>query len=254
MHHGDTRLTTMQHHNPMKNTEKSFADRLQRGREMNAATVGFTPAFTPGQDDVTPGKFADFLANLDRLNLTVAEHEANWRTSIPDRNALVKDIKTRAMRAMARVKSDAKWAAKMPAVKLVYDNLRGYRAPAPKSPPADGEKIAPRRPSTTSQSFADIKNLADRFVTSLKKLSGYDTGAPADLTTAEIASLCVDLADLNRSIADVEVELSNARSERSLGYDGPAGLSEKMKSIKQATLAQYGRDSAAYAAVKGIKL
>ncbi len=237
----------------MANTESTFADRLQRGRQLQAFIADFDPAFEPGQDEIMPVDFDTFLTELAALNKAVTDTEADWRTTAPERVQLIKDIKSRALRAMARVKSDRKWAVKLDAVKQTYDNLRGYRTPSVKNPPAEGTASA-RRSATTAQSCADIKNQADRFIASLKNLSGYDTGAAADLTIAKLTEQSEALATINKSIADLEAALSGARASRKNGYNGLLGLHERMMSIKEATKSQYGQASIQYGQVKGIRV
>jgi len=84
-----------------------------------------------------PEDFDTFLTGLAALNQAVTDTEADWRTTALERVQLIKEIKSRALRAMARVKSDRKWAVKLDAVKQTYDNLRGYRTPSIKNPPTE---------------------------------------------------------------------------------------------------------------------
>jgi hypothetical protein len=136
------------------------------------------------------------------------------------------------------------------AVKLTYNNLRGYRAPAaPKNPPSEGDGEAARRSAITSQSYADIKNLLDRFVASLKHLAGYDTGAPEDLTIAALTAL--GAIDRPRPWSAGRVA---ARAGRTEAYDGTKGLFEKMKSIEESVKSQYGFRSPQFMQVRGIRV
>ena len=235
----------------MSDTENSFADRLQRGRSLPAATSGFQPPFAPADDQLLPANFEDYLESLDGMNMTVAEAMADWQATAAIRSNLVTGIKALALRAVARVKSNALWKIQQPAVKAAADALRGYRTPKPKLP-ADAPPALTRQKG--DQSYGDIKALIDKLVAALKKVSDYDTGAPADISTAGIAALSTQLDGLNQLIAGKEQTLAAARATRKVGYDGANGLKEKMLAIKEATKAQYGGGSAEYLQVKGIRV
>ena len=131
----------------MPETEHSFADRLQRGREIQAGIAGFSPAFAPADAELDPATFDAFLDGLDTLNTAVADAVADWTTDVASRSAKVVDIKARALRASSRVKSNSAWKMNVPAVKTAADNLRGYRTPKPKAP-VDGPAPRPARRAT----------------------------------------------------------------------------------------------------------
>jgi hypothetical protein len=236
----------------MSNSESSFADRLQRGRQLDAAISGFAPPFAPADATLTPEAFGDFLDELNGMNQTVAGVEADWLATAAQRMALSGDIKSRALRALSRVKSNSAWKMNLPAVKAAADHLRGYRTPKPKRP-ADGEGQVKSR-SQGDQSFADIKGLLDKLVAALGKLSGYDAGAPADISIAGLAALATQLDGLNQLVAGKEQTLHSARAPRLAAYEGAGGLREKMLAIKEAARSQYGSKSPEYLQVKGIKV
>jgi hypothetical protein len=235
----------------MPETERSFADRLQRGRELHAAIGGFVPPFAPADGQLTPPNFEDFLENLGGINNAVAEAEAAWQESAASRSALVADIKARALRASSRVKSNAAWKTHLPAVKAAADKLRGYRTPKPKTPE---NEAPPKTRQKGDQSFGDIKALTDKLVAALKKVSGYDTGAPADISTAGLTAMSTQLDGINQLTAGKEQTLTAARAPRKTNYDGANGLKEKMLAIKEATKSQYGSQSPEYLQVKGIRV
>lgn len=235
----------------MPDSERSFADRLQRGHELSAAIGGFTVAFAPADADLLPPAFGQFLLDVGALNSAVTEVGASWTDDVAKRAAKVVEIKARALRALARVKSNAAWKTHLPAVKTAADNLRGYRAPAPK-PPAEGP--APKTRQKGDQSFGDIKALTDKLVAALTKVSGYDTGCPADISVAGMSSVSLQLDGLNQLVAGREQALAAARAPRKAAYDGEGGLKEKMLAIKEAVKSQYGSQSPEFLQVKGIRV
>lgn len=234
----------------MPNIEVSYADRLQRGRSMKSAVTGFVPPFAPPDAGLLPAAFDTFLDGLDALNTAVATAEADWKETATARTALVADIKARALRASARVKSNAAWKPQFPAVKAAAEALRGYRTPKPKIEP-EPQVVRPRTRQQGDQSYADIKNLLDKLNAALGHVPGYDTGAPADLTIATLSALATQLDGLNQLVAGKEQALTAARVPRWAGYES---LKEKMKAIKEAAKSQYGSNSAAHTQVKAIKV
>jgi len=220
--HGESQATK-----PRANTERSYADRLQRGRELHAASSGFTPGFAPVDGSLEPDAFEEFLDGLDTLNNAVVTAVSGWQDSAGSRSELVTEIKARALRASSRVKSNTAWKAKLPQVK--------------------GRQQG-------DQSFGDIKVLLDKLIAALGTVPGYDTSAPADISIAGLQALSTQLDGLNKLVAGREQALASARSPRKEGYDGENGLSEKMKAIKEATKSQYGSQSPQFLQVKGIRV
>lgn len=236
----------------MPDTERSFADRLQRGRNLHAALSGFAPAFNPPDVDLKPIPFETFLNGLDGLNSGVATALAQWQDEVVKRQALVTNIKARALRASSRVKSNSAWKAKLPQVKKAADNLRGYRTSKPVAPAAGSP--APKVSEQGDQSFGDIKVLLDKLIAALGMVPGYDTGSPADISIAGLQALSTQLDGLNKLVAGKEQALASFRSPRKASYDGDTGLSAKMKAIKEATKSQYGSMSNQFLQVKAIRV
>jgi hypothetical protein len=245
----------------MANSETSFADRLQRGSSLQAALAGFAPPFAPADPLLLPAAFTTFLEGLGGMNQAVAMAEAEWKDAAASRSALVTEIKARALRANSRVKSNTAWKAQVAAVKTAADNLRGYRTAAPKlpvNPESDAPAAPARSRAKTDQSFGDIKNLLDKLIAALGRVSGYDTGAPVDVTIASLSALATQLDGLNQMVAGKEQALAAARGPRNAAYDidlaGSPCLRTRMLAAKEATKSQYGTASAEYAQVKGIKV
>lgn len=237
--------------NTMANIESSYADRLQRGREIQAATAGFSPAFAPADADLQPATFGTFLNGLDLQNTAVAAALADWTTDAASRTAMVADIKARALRASSRVKSHSAWKLSVPAVKAAAENLRGYRTPKPKTP---DDAPPPKTRQKGDQSYADIKGLTDKLVAALKKVTGYDSGSPGDISTAGLAAIATQLDGLNQLVAGKEQALASVRAPRKEAYDGGGGLKEKMLAIKEAARSQYGPKSPEFLRIKGIRV
>lgn len=234
----------------MANTESSYADRLQRGRSMKSAVTGFAPPFAPADATLLPAAFDSFLDGLDTLNTAVTTAEADWKDEVADRIALVKDIKARALRASARVKSNAVWKPHFSAVKAAAEALRGYRIPKPKAEPQP-QVVLPKARQQGDQSFGDVKNLLDKLTAALGHVPTYDTNAPTDLTIGALSTLATDLDALNQLVATKEQALIAARIPRAADYEK---LKDKMKAIKEAAVSQYGSRSPQHSQVRAIRV
>ncbi len=235
----------------MANIESSFGDRLQRGQQLHSIIASFDPAFAPPDEDLLPVEFLAFLEELDTLNEAVVDAEAEWKNAAAARFAIVTDIKDRALRALDRVKSKKAWDSQLPPVKSASEALRGYRPSRVKTPPKDDGTPAVMTEPKADQSFGDIKMLLDKLIAALRKVPGYDTGAPLELTIAALTTLSTSLDTQNKAVADREQDLRAARDPRRAGYET---LKEHKIAIKDATRSQYGAKSAEYAQAKTVRV
>jgi hypothetical protein len=69
-----------------------------------------------------------------------------------------------------------------------------------------------------------------------------------------LITLLADYRKSNKDAAVTDAALDSSQRSRKEGYDGAAGLRAKMKAIKKAVGAQYGRKSPEYASVASIAL
>jgi hypothetical protein len=237
----------------MAQSESSYSDRLQRARQIQAAIEGFLPPFAPADSSLAGTVFVAFLDNAEAANLAIASKLADWKDTVSTRSNLLSNIKARVLRASARVKSNPNWAKHVPAVKALADKLRGYRTTTPKPPTENGTEPKAAR-EKGDQSYADIKNQLDLFNAALKKISGFDTNAPVDITIASLVAVSSQFLALNSLIASNVQALSATRSARLALYDGAEGLSAKLKAIKESAKSQYGTNSSQYNQIKPIRI
>ena len=65
----------------MPNPERTYVDRLQRGRELHSAVNGFSPAFAPSDPNLLPAVFETFLDTLDEVNTHAETFAAQYGTN-----------------------------------------------------------------------------------------------------------------------------------------------------------------------------
>ena len=237
----------------MPQSETSYADRLQRARSIVNATKGFSPAFKPAESSLAPAAMETFVKSVEAANLAIATAMADWKETTSLRVITVAEIKKSVMRAHSRVKSKTAWAHHAPAVKALADKIRGARFAKPKLP---AESTTPATPTRESGdlSYADIKSHLEQFNTAIKKITGYDTDAPEEITHASLLALEGKLLTSNEQVSSQSQILASARSTRADLYDGPTGLKTKLKAIKESAKSQYGSTSTQYQQIKPIRV
>lgn len=233
-------------------TESTFADRLQRGREMQVATAGFSPAFAPLDASLAPAAFDTFLNGLDTLHTTTGALVTQYSTEVPLRNDMVSTIKRLTAQVLSTIKSNPAWKNHVPAIKSLADKIRGIRPKAPKAtPPPPGETPpAPKRRSTGEQGYGDIEENFERLIAALGAVAGY-TPPATEITIAALTTLANSYAAKNLAMATLFAQLTTSQRDR---LDQFNLLREKMKAIKQAVRGQYGPGSPESGQVGGIDL
>ena len=233
-------------------SEKSFADRLQRGRQMQTTTAMFTPAFAPIDASLAPVAFATFLDELDAIHTATGTLVSQYSTEVPLRNDTVTLIKRLAAQVLSIIKSNPAWKNHVPAIKSLADKIRGIRPKAPKpAPPPPGTPPAEiKRRSTGEQGYGDIEENFERMIAALGGVPGY-TPPAAEITIAALTTLANAYAAKNLSMATLFAQLTTKQRDRS---DGFKLLNTKMKAIKQAIRGQYGPGSPESEQTGGIEL
>ena len=236
-------------------SEKSFADRLGRGRLMQAAIAVFDPPFVPAEASLEEAAFETFLDTLDTLNTETANLVTQYSNGVDEREVLVTDIKARVLRVLSFVESNAAWKKYARGIKTLADKIRGNRPRKPK-PPAPSE--TPGSPPAKArnkgeQSFAEIEENFEQLIAAVQGITGYTPPATA-ITVASLQTLSTNFSTKNSDMAALGRQVVLKQGERLDAYDGEGGLREKMLAIKKAVRAQYGSSSTEYDAVKSIKV
>ena len=242
-------------------SEQSFEDRLGRATNLKDACAGMSPAFAPAEADLSVASQTALLTALTTCCTNVSMAVTNLKDATDPRATSVKVIKERATRALNRVLSSHVWSAKVPNVKAAADKLRAFKLPKDTTPPppSDPDAPPPKKRDRGGQSYKDIEGQLHKFIGALNKCSAYDTGAPLDITGAAFMSLYTTLKTANDTISDLEGDLTDVRIDRLRRFenkkalaDGTRSLRDRWGRIKKSVLAQYGRTSAQYEAVRGI--
>ena len=169
--------------------------------------VSFVPVFAPVDLNLGAVAFNAFLDSLTVLNTAVANAETVWWGSVRGRWAVVADVKGRALRACARVRSNVAWKSYVPGVKGAAGAVRGYRLPKGKG--------------YSEQSCADVRGLLDKLVALLAVVPGYGSGVPVDLSVSALTTLSTALDTANKTVGVNEAALSVARGARLAAYSNP---------------------------------
>ncbi len=240
---------------PTPVSETTFADRLQRGRDMQSAIALFTPPFDPADPSLAATPFGNFLDDLDDLNTSTATLGSSYTTGVTERMAMVKEIRDVVLRVWSYIRSNPAWEKFRPTIKPLVEKVRGTRAKKAKPPgPTEtpGSPLAKRR-NSGEQSFGEIATNFDRLIAALASVTGY-APTTAELTIAGLTARAAAYAAKNATMSTLGNSIGLQQRDRQAGFKSDGGLRGKMKAIKEAVRAQYGSDSAEYEQVKGIDL
>jgi hypothetical protein len=240
----------------MKNSERSFGDRLTRAREMQSITEKFNPPFDPAVQALQPANFATFLDLVETRNTLVANAGPAATAAIALHASLMATIKARTLRVVDYVSSNEAWDQFLPGVKQAANKVRNYSPSANKkeTPDKPGEPPAKPKTKTGQQSYGDIDHWFEKLIEAVKLVPNYKPSPGSNIELVQLTALLSDYRQANKDVATTGAALNSGQRSRKTSYDGPDSLITKMKATKKAVGAQYGRDSAEYAAVKGIKL
>lgn len=243
-------------------SEHSFADRIGRFVLLKEACDDMDPAYAPADADISVAAQSALIVTLNTCCQNVANAETNLKEATDGRVEMVKGLKALTTRAVNRVASNRVWAGKLEMVKKAADRVRGMKPPRPKLPaaPVDPEEPAPKKLDRGGEGFRDVESHFHKFMAALGKCSGYDSGAPADITLTALDVALTTLRQTNDAVPGLEVSLRELQIERLRVFqskkplpDGSASLRDRWARIKKAVKSQYGTDSEQYALVAPIK-
>ena len=233
----------------MSSSDSSYADILSRADTLASAITQFTPAFTTADITLLPMAFTSFVNGLRTLNNTTNTANTDYSNGARERNVMVKDLKTRAMRAMRYVKSNVAWATNASTLKMTYDKLRNYKTAPPKLPTTGTPGEVKKAIKNGEQSFGDIDSLFTKFVVGLSKVAGYNPPA-TELTLMNMQTLNTNFTTKNKAMAGLGETAALQVRARQAGF---TDLRTKATAIKNAAGAQYGMQSAQYTSIKGLR-
>ena len=220
------------------------------------------PPYTPVDTDIAiPAQIA-LITVLNNCCTNVNNAATDLKDLSDPRAASIKVIKERVTRAVNRVQSNRAWLSKLPAVKAAADKVRGVMPPKSTAlpPPSDPDAPAPKPRDRGGRSYRDIEGHMGKFMAALAKCTGYDTGAPPEIFSGALSNLLNALKAANDAVPEKEIMLQDAQVDRLKIFeskkplpDGSASLQNRWVRIKKAVSSQYGRTSAEYTLVKGIK-
>lgn len=233
----------------MADSEKSYADRLQRARDLQAATATFSPVYTPVDLNLSPSSFMALITTVGNLNTALDGPQTALSDAVQARVTDAKTAKSLTTQIVAYVKSNAAWKAKFARIKTLADKVRGFKPPRATPPPGP---TPPKKPRDRGDgSYAEIAANFAALVTALNALGSYNPPDNAIKLTA-LTPLSTRLGTNNSTVATAEQEVSEAQRNRYTGYFGTGGLKERFAAVKQAVKGQYGQNSPQWAQVSGI--
>ncbi len=228
----------------MSKSETSFVQRIHKTDRLLAAAAGFIPAYEPADSGLLLAAVTAVLANAEPLNAAVADAITAWSAVVQERRAQIALIKARGTLLINYLRSNPAWATSLPRAKLLADAIRDIRPRVP------GSSARQRCAQSCSQIEGNWQSLTALAI----GLPGYAPPATnTALQPAALTALHTHLTTLNEAIATHEETLSTLRQQRLDAYNGPDGLKEKFKGLKQAIKGQYGHTSTQFLQIKSLR-
>lgn len=241
----------------MSNLECSYRDHLEKSQLLHDTIAEFMPAFEPIDVSLGTAGFQSFIDTLDTKNTSVEALATHYTTIATKRVELVKTIRSTVTRVLDHLKSKSAWNPELKAARMAADKLRGVKPPDLASPPPEGEGGAPspemaKKRNQWQSAYVELQAHYQSFVTAVKACAGYSP-AELDIQFPALSALAGQFEAENSAILVLESKLVTQRQKRWSLYFDKGGLNDRIKSIKQAVRAQYGKDSPEYAEVKDFK-
>jgi hypothetical protein len=236
----------------MSNTERSFADRLARGKSLKDAITPM-PDYNPQDSDISKEEFAGFLDGVSAKNTEVKVKESDYSTAVADRQEAFygsNGVKRRATMILNYCKSLKNIGASLKSVARLVAKINNYKTAKTAAPPDPENTGAVKKHSQGEQSYGDLTQAIKDLNEILKAIPAFQPNNVL-IQTAALDAFIVSLGTLNESVNTYGYDLSNLKSERNNMY---AGLKDRMKRIKSYILGDFGRNSAEYQLVGGIKV
>ena len=236
----------------MSNTERSFADRLARGKSINDAIMPM-PNYNPQDPDISKAVYPGFLENVSAKNTEVRVKESAYSAAVADRQEAFfgsNGVKKRATMILNYCKSLKNIGASLKSVARLVAKINNYKKTKTAAPPDPENTDAVKKHSKGEQSYGDLTQAIKDLNEILKSIPDYQPNNVL-IQTATLDTFIVTLGTLNGSVNTYDNELSNLQTERNNMYDD---LKDRMKRIKSYILGDFGRDSAEYQLVGGIKV
>lgn len=227
-------------------SEKSFGQRYTKGREL-VEYLNTLPAYSPGNTELEPAELTTLLDSIETANsdvasrLSVLQNERDARLIMFKNNQTGLIAKAGQIRDyIASIDPKGKKALDFKKIQKMVQRMRGMRLSKKPVPSGGGE--GPKTISTSERSYGSMLAVGREALEVIKTIAGYAPSNTA-LTVVNFTTFLDDIDAKNSLVAQRQEEWDNSIEARGALYDE---LADRVKKVKLALAAQYGRTSNEY--------
>lgn len=241
---------------------KSYADRLQRARDMHSILKGFQGYDPPRTTESLEG-FQGFIDTLVLANKNVADHYGIYRLATGNRSQLFLDSENSVIKLFSGIMLyiKARYGNKSSEYAILNTIMKKMRSSKlVKNKPADSntekagenneeQEINSANYTRSARSYGTLTQNFHDFITTVLNFQGYSP----ELNEHKTENLNVLLDTINTANSDVATKKSNltvARDSRNARYDE---LHERSIWIKSYVKYKYGSDSTEYNQIRSFR-
>ena len=235
-----------------KTNESGHAKNVANLGKLIAFVDAFGTVYNPSRTALTAPNLKTLEADSKNAIDAVLSKLADYDDAVNQRHLLFSNLKKRATRIMAALKSVGTSAELFDDAKGFNRKIQGQRASKITTNP-DPNATPQNKVSVSQQSYDLLIQHLKGLIVILKNEPNYAPNED-DLKINNLEDYAIDLFDKNKKVADAIAAIGNARRVRNeVLYDAHTGLYDQAMAVKLYVKSLFGSKSAQYAQVSGLR-
>ncbi len=243
---------------PVSTSEKTYGQRLQKGRD-KVTYISTLAGYSPPNPDIQTANMTPFLDSIDAQNgLVAAKNQAlsearNLRSNGYYGPGGLKKTMPKVRSFLASF-TEGKKSTAFKAVQKFVQKINGYVKPKKlktgSNPPTEEEQ---KKISQIEKSFGSMLQNGKDIVQIATSLGAAYTPSNPAINVPSMTAMMTLLGNLNASVIGTQKEADDAIRDRFDLYEDDNGLRERMQAINEYVASIYDKDSQEYLGCVAIK-